>query len=415
MDNFISLSNRLLSRCPAVGLALSMQFVNDAWHTLQSRREWSFRRGSGIFAPPPLYQTGTVSTNAGTGQPYLLTGSGTVWTPDMVGRQIRVAGLMYPFYTIKQWLSATQIMVDQPWAGADVVGQAYQLLQVYYPVPEDFGYWYAVTSLKDSYRLWTSVTEADLAILDPQRTNFGQTYAVVFRDYTQIYQGVIYPAQPLGTYASAPIATTENGYTYPQPTTYLVQIDAGGVTGAATFVWTRIGSTGLSASVTTDTQPIDLSEGVQVYWPAGATWTIGQSWIINCQPGAVTGVPRYELWPAPTFQAYLYPYIYIRKEYDLTQQSPTLPPFMANRGEVLLEMALEKCAEFPGADSENRNIYYSLDQAKYHRGKYLDMLIDLERNDEEVGVTNLDYQCYPMYPAPWMTGQYQQSHAPFLG
>jgi hypothetical protein len=415
MDNFITLSNRVLNRCPAAGLALSQQFVNDAWRTLQARKEWSWRRRSNTFAPPNLYSTGFATTNSAAGNPTLVTGVGTTWTPQMIGTQIRIGGLLYPFYTISGWLSATQIFIDQPWAGMDVTSEAYTIQQNYYPMPTDFGYFYAVVSVKDGYRLWTSLTQADLALMDPQRTNFGQTYAIAFRDYSPIYQGVIYPTTPLGAYASNPISTTTLGFSYPIAATYLIQISGSGLTGTATYVWTRIGQTaGFGAPVTTQTYPLDLSDGVQVYWPAGATWTSGNSWIINAQPVATSGVPRYELWPAPTYSAYLYPYQYIAKEYDLTPQQPQLPPFIANRGEVLLEMALEKCAEFPGADADHRNIYHDLRQAQYHANKVKDMLIDLERNDEEVAVNNIDYQMWPAYPAPWFTGQWQQTHAPFL-
>jgi len=185
VDTFVTLYNRLLNRCPAVGQQLAGQLINDSWRTLQSRREWSWRRRSGTFAPPNLYTTGQVTTNSAVGNPNVLTGIGTVWTQDMIGRQIRVGGLLYPYYTITGWNSATEILIDQSWAGPDVVAQPYQILQIYYPVPDDFGYWYVIVSIKDGYRLWTNVTEQDLALLDPQRTNQGQTYAAAFRDYTE--------------------------------------------------------------------------------------------------------------------------------------------------------------------------------------------------------------------------------------
>jgi hypothetical protein len=334
----------------------------------------------------------------------------------MVGTQIRVGGLLYPFYTISGWLSPTQITIDSPWAGPDVVSASYTIQQVYFPVPDDFGYWYAIVSVKDGYRLWTNLTSADLAMMDPQRTNFGQSYACVFRDYAQILGGMIYPALPLGPYTGNPVSTTNLGYNYPGNNTYLLQVLTPGTTGTATYQWARIGSVaGFSLPVLTDTFAQDLSDGVQVYWPNGITWAANSTWVINAQAVPTSGGPRYELWPGPTYSAYLYPYQYIKKEADLTLAQPQLPPLIANRGEVLLEMALEKCAEFPGTDAEHRNIYHDLKQAAYHANKVRDMLIDLERNDEEVGTSNIDYQAYPFFPSPWMDSQWQQSHAPTLG
>jgi hypothetical protein len=414
MDNFITLYNRLLSRCPAVGPELAKQLINDSWHTLQSRREWSWRRRHNTFAPPNLYNAGSASTNAAIGNPTVITGFNTDWSPSMIGRQIRVGGLLYPFYTIVGYQSPTSIVIDEPWAGPDVAGQAYDILGAYYTVPDDFGYFYAVVSIKDSYRLWTDITEADLAILDPQRTNFGQTSAVAFKDYTPIYGGNISPVISSSPTIVAPVSTTSTGYSYPLNSTFIVQVLSGGISGVATFQWMMSGQTAFTGPVFTSDQPTDLAYGVQVYWPDGVAYVPSSIFIINCQAQISTGAPRYELWPNPTFSGYLYPYIYIAKESDLTIQQPQLPPFIANRGEVLLEMALEKCAEYPGADDEHINIYHDLRQAQYHANKVKDMLIDLERNDEEVGVSLIDYQIYPYYPAPWLTGDWQQTHAPFL-
>ena len=417
MDDFNSLSQRLLNRCPNVGIVLAEQLINDSWQTLQSLREWSWRRRGNTFAPPDMYVTGFASTNVGTGQPTIISGSGTTWTPAMIGRQIRVGGLLYPFYTIIGYLSPTSLVIDMPWAGPDVAAASYQILQCYYPVPPDFGYWYAVVSVKDGYRLWTNITESEIDMLDPQRTNFGQTYAVAFRDYTPQYGGVIGPVIPI-TKANptdqAPISTTTTGFSYPANAVYIIQVVASGTAGNSTFQWMRVGQTSWSGPIVTSDMPQDLADGVQIYWPDGPSYVSPDTFIIQATSQVSQSGPRYELWPAPTFSGYLYPYQYVAKEYNLTTAQPTLPPFIANRGEVLLEMALQKCAEFPGPDTEHVNPYHDLRQAVYHGNKVKDMMIDLQRNDEEVGVSLIDFQQYPYYPSPWFDGSWQQTHAPYL-
>lgn len=414
MDDLISLSNRLLNRAPQIGIVLSQQLVNDSWHELQARKEWSWRRRGSTFAPPDLYQTGLVQTNVSAGNPFLVTGTGTQWTPQMVGRQIRIGGLLYPYYTIQGWLGPTQLLLDQPWAGPDVSGATYNILQCFYPVPGDFGYFYVAVSVKDGYRLYTNTTESELAMMDPQRSNQGQTYAVAFKDFTQQSGGIIGPVVPVTNPSSpSPISTTSQGFSYPANASYIVQVVSGGVAGTATFQWLRAGQTAFQPVQVTSDQAQDLADGVQIYWPDTLTFNAGDLFVINCQAMASAGVPRYELWPAPTFSGYLYPYIYIAKEYDLTPAAPALPPFIANRGEVLLEMALAKAATFPGADVEHRNPYFDLKLAGMHTAKYLDMLIDLEANDENVGVTRVFYQDWP-FAGPWEDGNWQQRHAPFL-
>lgn len=415
-DNFITLSNRLLNRAPVIGILLAQQFVNDSWRELQSRRAWSWRRKNATFAPPTLYQTGTATTNVASGNPTLITGSGTTWTPQMVGRQIRLGGLLYPYYDIVGYVSPTALLIGQPWAGDDVTAVTYQILQCYYPVPQDFGMFYdqCVVSIKDSYRLWTTITQNELAMLDPQRTNQGQTYAVVFRDYTEFFGGLIGPVITVGGSGPAPISTTSTGFSYVANATYIVQVVGGGASGVATFQWMRAGQTSFTGPVLTDTSAVDLMDGVQVYWPSSVTYVANDLFVINCQSLVEQGTPRYELWPSPTVSNYLYPYLYMVKEYDLTPQAPSLPPFVANRGEVLLEMALAKCATYPGPDEGRVNPYYNLTLAKMHEAKAMTLIFDLERNDEEVGESNISYVNYPYAPAPWATGQYQQTHAPFL-
>lgn len=414
MDTFVTLSQRLLNRCPQVGILLAGQMVNDAWHTLQARREWSFRRRHGTFAPPTQYSTGYASSNVATGNPTLITGVGTAWTPQMVGSQLRLGGLLYPYYTIVAWISATSILIDQPWAGPDVTLQSYYILKAYYSVPQDFNYFYAVVSIKDGYRLYTEISEAELAIMDPQRTNTGQTYAAAFLDYTPFFGGTIGPVIGVTSATNpVPVSTTTLGYSYTADATYIVQVVTGGLSGTATFQWMRAGQTGFQGIVPTSEDAVDMQDGVQVYWPAGQVYVANDLFVINCQSQVEQGTPRYELWPAPTFNGYLYPYIYISKESDISTASPSLPPFIANRGEVLLEMALAKCATYPGSDMDHPNPYYSLQQARYHEAKVSDLLIDLERNDNEVGDIMISYQNLS-FGGPWADGNWQQKHAPFL-
>lgn len=414
MDNFNTLWNRLLSRAPLIGPALSQQLINDAWRQLQSKREWSWRRRHGTLAPPNLYQTGTATTHVADGTPQRIIGTGTAWTPDMVGRQIRIGGLLNPYYTITNWISATEVYIDQPWAGPEAVNSTYQILQIYYPMPEDFQDFYAIWSVKDAYRLWTNVTEDELAVLDPQRANQGQTYAAVFYGYQNNYQGIVGPAQQAVGSGSGPTATTTDGYSYPANQTYVVTITNGGMLANATWTWKVLGGTA-SADQTMSGLPQDLSNGVQIYWPVDGVFVTGDTWVIQCQALASSGNILTELWPSPVFSPYVYPYIYFARPMDLTAARPQLPVPIASRGDVLLEMALAACARWPGNSNDNPNPYFSLALAKMHEARVFDLMIDLEREDESTGISLITYKDMDMAPAPWMTGSWQQSHAPIWG
>ena len=425
MDDFNSLSQRLLSRAPQVGKILSEQLINDAWHQLQARREWSWRRSQNVFSPPPLVTAGTVSTNVGAGNPNLITGVGTNFTQSMVGQQIRINGLNFPYYDIVAVLSTTSLLIGSPgWTAPDVTNVTYTILQIYYPVPSDFGYFYVIVSTKDAYRLWDTASQSDLALLDPQRAQTGQTYAAAFRDYQTIQSGVVQPTVKITSQTDpAPMAgAVAAGYSGPVNYSYVVTISTGGSPGGAlAFTWIRSGQSSSTGPIAVpNNNPITLGDGlgVTLSFPAG-TYVLNDVFVVNAIAGSQTGQMRYELWPSPslntpTVPSFIYPYIYIKRESDLTPANPTLPPTIAQRGDVILEMALAQCARFPGPDTDHPNPYFNLALALQHEARAEKMFVDLERNDEEIGITLVTYKEYPFYPAPWLDGSWQQSHAPFI-
>lgn len=332
----------------------------------------------------------------------------------MVGSQIRLGGINYPYRTIVAVISPTSLVIDQPWVGPDQTNQAYQILQIYYPVPSDFGYFEVIVSLKDAYRVYHQATEAELDLYDPQRTNQGSTYGAAFYDFSPNFAGTIGPVVPVTNPVDpAPTSTTTFGFSYPANSTYIIQVVSGGISGVATWQWLRSGQNAFQPVQTTSDQPQDLSDGVQVFWSDGVNYVTGDLFVINCVSIISQSVPRIELWPAPTYQYSLYTYIYFRKELDISYQNPQLPPPVASRGEMLLEMALEKAATFPGADMANPNPYYSLALANRHRETYEDMLIDFSSNDQNLAISNLSYDDLP-FLGPWATGRWQQSHSPYL-
>jgi hypothetical protein len=413
-DNFTTLWNRVLSRAPGVGPILAQQLINDSWHELQAREDWTFRRRSFTIAPNLVVNNGSVSTNVSTGNPFLISGNQTTFAQAMVGRQIRVSGLNYPYYTIQGVLSPTELLMDQPWAGADVSAQSYQILNVYIPMPQDFHHIYSMVDIQNAVRIWPFATENELTVWDPQRSSIGQVSAAVFLDYYQPSQtGNIGPVIPVTSPTDpTPVATAPNGFTYPANATYIIQVVAGGASGVATFQWMRAGQQSFQPVQVTTDYAVALSDGIMLYWPDGVSYVPGDLFVLNASAAPATGaVPRYELWPPPSYNGYLYPTIYIAKESDLSAQSPNLPPFVANRGEVLLEMALQKAATFPGSVGQP-NPYYDLKLSGWHQSRVNEMLIDFTANDKNTGIYDFDYDGMSYAFGPWFDARWQQAHAP---
>jgi hypothetical protein len=424
MDNFTTLWNRLRLRCPSIDPSFAQDIVRDSFNQLAERREWSWLYGHSTFVPPVYNITTQCSVDSNVP---IVTASAAQFTPDMVGKQIRIGalgGTSYPTYTITQVLSPTILLMDQGWWGPPLTNQQYQIFQCYFPVPQDFQSFISLVNTTSNYRLWTNLKQSELDIADPQRIQIGITFAAAFYDYyPNSTYGRVFPALQIigagGAGDGSPVSTTENGFTYPQHSTYTIQILTTGASGNATFQWKQQSvnySSGWSPALTTSTDAQDLSNGVQVYFPNSGTYTAGDVFIINCAPGdnpgdvQFSGVPRYELWPRPILTPYVYPFLYAKKLPDLTDSNPVLPEFVARRGDILLEMALDRASRWPGTETM-RNPYYDLNLARDHAAKSENLIYELERKDDDTAAFDMSYKTVPYYPAPWLDGSWLQTHA----
>lgn len=407
IDTFTTLWNRLLLRAPAVGAGLAQDLIRDSFQQLAERRTWSWRRGTSAFYPHIFYNTGTAAVTYNS--PYI-TGTGTTWDISWVGAQFRGGAIpsAFPTYTILAVLSPTSILLDAPWAGGTSTGLQYQIFQCYFPVPSDFQSFESLTNPTNSFQIWTNLTQAELDRMDPQRVTSGVVYAAAFFDYTANYQGDIQSVLQVRGTGPAPVSATSQGYSFPNASTYTVEITTGGAVGAAVFKWKQGSGAYTTGVPVLDSLPIDLSNGVQVYFPAGV-YVSGDVFIINCTTEPVPSVPRYELWPRPINAFYVLPFLYIKLLPALTDDQPQLPPFVAQRGDVLLEMALEKCAQFPGT-ATTPNPYYNLALSDRHRVKAEMLINELEKYDDNTGTQDITYQNLP-FAGPWADGNFLQTHA----
>jgi len=147
-----------------------------------------------------------------------------------------------------------------------------------------------------------------------------------------------------------------------------------------------------------------------VYFPAG-TYILNDTFIVNCQPAASSNsYIRYELWPRPTPGVQIYPYIYITKLVELSDVQPNLPNQINSRGDVILEIALGKMAQYPGT-STTANPYFNLALSRQHQAKAEEIINQLEMLDNDLAQEDFQYTTPPYYPAPWADGSWMQRHA----
>jgi hypothetical protein len=409
VDTFTTLWNRLLLRVPAAGPDLSQDLIRDAFNQLAERRMWTWLMKTNSFYSPMYVAGGTVSATPGS---MVITGSGTAFISDMLNKQIRIGALggsSYPTYTINQVTSPLSVVIDRPWVGPPVTAQAYMVFQCYFPLPLDFQYFYSVINPTGNYRLNHDATQAELDSYDPQRSQSGISYAMAYYDTTQNSQGSVAGALPVRGSGSVPVSTTSTGYTYPINSIYSIEITTGGASGVAQFRWAQDSGTTSGANVLTSVNSIDLSNGVQVYFPAIGTYNLGDVFVIACSADTTTGVPRYEMWPRPIGSPYVYPYQYAAKIPALSDLAPQLPNFVARRGDVLLEMALTNCALWPGT-ADTPNPYRDVAAANIHRANSEKLIYELEKKDDDTAIKDLSYQNLP-FMGPWRDGSWLQRHA----
>lgn len=410
-DTYQEVWNKVLLRCPSLSPKLSQDFVVNAFRRLFEIRRWSWLVKFGQFIAPNAYNTGLVNvTNNST----IIIGVGTNWNATLVGQQFRV-GLASPIYTITAFDSPTQIEIDLPFGGPTSANASYSIYQCYFTPPNDFHQFITLWDPAFNWQLYLDVQQQEINIWDAQRANTGNVYVVSFRGYTQSQVGVVQqPLQITGT-GAAPVAG--GIYTGPSDALFTVTITLGGVSGTAQFSWSKQGG-GSASGVVTDPNgyPQALMDGVYVSFPTGQTYDLNDIFIVQTGAIANPGLPFYELWPHQQAQ-HVYPFLYECRPKDLDDFNAVIPNYI--RGDVLMEMALEDVALWPGVSADKPNPYYSLSAAKYHHDRlqndrgtgFIDVL---EVQDDNVYEQNLSY----LYPAmawqmatPLGDAAWLQSHA----
>jgi len=160
---------------PDLPVPLAQRMVNYAYARALRANEWSQLKGSGEWYLPAPYTTGTASaTNGST----TITGAGTTWTSDMVGRQIMLNSQGVPWYDITAFVSTTEITLDRAYSGADLSGVSYELSQVYVSAKSDFDYFISILDPEREWKLHFDIEQQVLDSWDPKRQKVGDVWVV---------------------------------------------------------------------------------------------------------------------------------------------------------------------------------------------------------------------------------------------
>lgn len=179
LSTYAGIWGRVLLRCPIASPLLARDWVTNAFRQLAEKRAWSWLWKEGQFLLPAIYAAGTVVVNNNS---TTVTGTGTAFTAQMIGRQFRIGN--GPFYTIATRTSGTVIDLDRVYGGSDATAATFEIAQVYVTVPSDFHSFLTVVDMDNQgYRLHTNIGQDELDFADPERTSTGDPLVLSFHDY----------------------------------------------------------------------------------------------------------------------------------------------------------------------------------------------------------------------------------------
>jgi len=157
---------RVNGYCTHASPSVIQNLVNNVVRRIYDRRNWYGNFRSGYINVPGYYSTGTVSFTQGS---TMVVGTGTAFTPSMVGQQIR-SGFVNPIYTIKGFVDATHLTLDPstPWGSPSLTTTGYFITQYWYSFP-NVKFFYSVVNLQLQFRMATNVPASLLENWDPSR------------------------------------------------------------------------------------------------------------------------------------------------------------------------------------------------------------------------------------------------------
>ncbi len=164
-----------------------LALLNDSLKTILDRKTWYGMFVKGQLVAPQAVTLGQAITVLGD---TTVTGVGTAWTTDLIGRQFRI-GYNNPIYTIVDVDEAAQTLeLELPWGSPGVLS-GYFIVQYYFNFGPNIKYVKTMLNMQLGYKFHLHATQDTLNSLDPWRQN---------QNFPWLCAGM--PAAPDGSYLS---------------------------------------------------------------------------------------------------------------------------------------------------------------------------------------------------------------------
>lgn len=135
---------------------------------------------------------------------------------------------------------------------------------------------------------------------------------------------------------------------------------------------------------------------------------MGQPYVLADRMFTSTGLPQFEAWPYAGSAQTLY-YMYLRRPDDLVDFDDT--PIWPIRTDAIVAGALADVARWPGT-RETPNPYFARPEYwKAYEMEFEDKMIEIERRDESIFMTQLQNYPYSNLPFAPLSAAFIQAHA----
>jgi hypothetical protein len=166
----------VLSECPDIDPSDAIVQLNSIVRDIYDRRTWS-----GLFIRGQIATTGF--TNGGSvdvtqGSP-LIQGTGTVWTPAVIGQQFRLGYNTPPYNIIALDVFNQVLTLEMPWASNTYTTAGYFIAQYYYTLGSGIKYIHTAKNMLMAWRLRLDYTQQTLDSRDPWRATVFTPTALV--------------------------------------------------------------------------------------------------------------------------------------------------------------------------------------------------------------------------------------------
>lgn len=179
--NLREMTGEILQWNPDAPATMVKTWLNNSYRAVVDERLWYGMMVRGQVQVPNQYNVGQATFTLGSPT---VQGTGTGWTIDMIGRQIR-SGFQTGWYNILSVNPTTQVItLDLPWGNPTVTNVGYQMVKTWISLGYNIKYVLDMVNQRQGWRLGVNIPQQAINQWDTWRTTTGWTQILAHKEPT---------------------------------------------------------------------------------------------------------------------------------------------------------------------------------------------------------------------------------------